>query len=210
MTDKVLRLGVLISGTGRTLENLIKLSRARELPAEVVAVISSTARAKGLDYARQAGIRWEVVSLTKLGEERFSDRISEILREARVDLVCMAGFLKLWHIPPDFEGRVMNIHPALLPGFGGHGYYGHHVHEAVLRSGASESGCTVHFADNHYDHGPIIVQRRAPVLPDDTPDTLADRVFEQELAAYPEAIRLYAARRLQLDGERVIVLPESR
>jgi phosphoribosylglycinamide formyltransferase-1 len=210
MSGKVLRLGVLISGTGRTLDNLIRLSRAGQLPAEVVVVISSSGRAKGLDFARQAGIRWEVVSLTELGEERFNGRISEILRDARVELVCLAGFLKLWHIPPEFEGRVMNIHPALLPGIGGRGYYGHRVHEAVLESGAAESGCTVHFADNEYDHGPIIVQRRVPVRPDDTPETLADRVFEQELAAYPEAIRLYAEGRLRMEGDRVIVLPESR
>ncbi|UCG34370.1 MAG: phosphoribosylglycinamide formyltransferase, partial [Phycisphaerales bacterium] len=210
MSGKVLRLGVLISGTGRTLENLIKLSRAGELPAEVVVVLSSSPRARGLDFARQAGIRWQVVSLKQLGEEQFSGRISDILREARVDLVCLAGFLKLWRIPPDFEGRVMNIHPALLPGIGGRGYYGHRVHEAVLQSGATESGCTVHFADNEYDHGPIIVQRRVTVLPDDTADTLADRVFEQELAAYPEAIRLYAAGRLRLEGDRVTVLPANR
>jgi phosphoribosylglycinamide formyltransferase-1 len=107
----------------------------------------------------------------------------------------MAGFLQLIQIPDDFKQRVLNIHPALLPAFGGKGMYGHHVHEAVLRSGARVSGCTVHFADNEFDHGPVVLQRTAPVLDDDTPDTLAARVFEQECIAYPEAIRLIAERR---------------
>ena len=99
----------------------------------------------------------------------------------------------------------MNIHPALLPDFGGKSYYGHRVHEVVLAAGCAESGCTVHFCDNLYDHGPIILQRRVPVLPDDTPDTLAARVFEQECIAYPEAIRLYAAGRLRINGDRVLI-----
>jgi phosphoribosylglycinamide formyltransferase 1 len=107
-------------------------------------------------------------------------------------LALMAGFLSLWEIPQDWRGRVMNIHPALLPKFGGQGMHGEHVHAAVLAAGEKESGCTVHFADNTYDTGPIIVQRRVPVLPGDTPDTLAARVFEQECLAYPEAIRMYA------------------
>jgi phosphoribosylglycinamide formyltransferase-1 len=109
----------------------------------------------------------------------------------------MAGFLSLWTIPSDFQGRVLNIHPALLsptegghPRFGGKGMHGHHVHEAVLAAGETESGCTVHYADNTYDTGPIILQKKVPVLPTDTPDALAARVFEQEKFAYPEAIRL--------------------
>ncbi|HEY3243774.1 MAG TPA: formyltransferase family protein, partial [Phycisphaerae bacterium] len=104
-------------------------------------------------------------------------------------------FLSLWRIPAEFEGRVLNIHPALLPSFGGAGMHGQRVHEAVLAAGCTESGCTVHLADNQYDHGPIVIQRRVPVLPGDTPETLAERVFEQEKLAYPEAIRLFAAGR---------------
>ena len=94
-------------------------------------------------------------------------------------------------IPSQYEGKVMNIHPGLIPAFCGKGLYGHRVHEAVVEYGARVSGCTVHFADQHYDHGPIILQRRVPVLPDDTPDTLAARVFEQECMAYPDAMRLF-------------------
>lgn len=100
----------------------------------------------------------------------------------------MAGYLHFWKIPERYQGRVLNIHPSLLPQFGGKGFYGQLVHEAVLEAGVTESGCTVHFADNEYDHGPIILQRRVPVMPDDTPTDLAERVFRQECEAYPEAI----------------------
>ena len=105
--------------------------------------------------------------------------------------------------------RVMNIHPALIPAFCGKGFYGHRVHEAALESGVKVSGCTVHFADNQYDHGPIILQPTVPVLDDDTPDSLANRVFELECDAYPEAIRLFAQKRLQIEGRRVRELPEG-
>ena len=104
----------------------------------------------------------------------------------------MAGFSCLWRIPLGFEGRVINIHPAMLPEFGGRGYYGRRVHEAVLAAGRTTSGCTVHYCDNEYDHGATILQRTVPVLPDDTPDTLADRVFREECIAYPEAITIVA------------------
>ena len=107
----------------------------------------------------------------------------------------MAGFLQFLLVPDDFQDRVMNIHPALIPAFSGKGFYGHHVHEAVIAAGVKESGCTVHFADNEYDHGPILLQRTVPVLPEDTPATLAERVFAAECEAYPEAIRLFAERK---------------
>jgi formyltetrahydrofolate-dependent phosphoribosylglycinamide formyltransferase len=210
MAGNRIRLGVLISGAGRTLGNLLELSRSGRLPAEVVVVISSSAEARGLALARKAGIAAHVVEFHAPGDQHFSDRIADLLREAEVDLVCLAGFVRLWHIPKDFAGRVMNIHPALLPSFGGAGYHGRKVHEAVLASGARESGCTVHFADNQYDHGPIILQRRVEVLPGDTPETLADRVFREELRAFPEAIRLYAAGRIRLCGSAVTIEPAAR
>jgi len=118
----------------------------------------------------------------------------------------MAGFLQLLTIPEDFQLRVMNIHPSLIPAFCGKGFYGHHVHEAVLEAGVKITGCTVHFADNQYDHGPIILQRAVPVLDDDTPESLAQRVFEAEKEAYPEAIRLFAQGRLVVTGRRVRIL----
>jgi phosphoribosylglycinamide formyltransferase-1 len=117
----------------------------------------------------------------------------------------MAGFLQLLEIPDDFLGRVMNIHPALLPAFGGKGYHGRKVHEAAIEAGVKVSGCTVHFADNEYDHGPIIIQRVVPVEDDDTPESLQARVFAAECEAYPEAVRLFAAGRLRVEGRRVRV-----
>lgn len=200
-----LRVAVLISGSGRTLQNFIDLSRAGQLPIEIALTISSRGDVAGVERARRAGIPVEVISRRDLPPEEFDRRVTEAIDAAGADLVLMAGWLCPWRIPPRFEHRVMNIHPALLPKYGGKGFYGHHVHEAVLAAGERESGCTVHFANNEYDAGPIILQRRVPVLPDDTPDTLAGRVFEQECIAYPEAIRLFAAGRLKVREGRVEV-----
>jgi formyltetrahydrofolate-dependent phosphoribosylglycinamide formyltransferase len=187
-----LKLGILLSGGGRTLENLVEEFGAGRLDARPVVVISSSSRAYGLERARNHGIPAHVVRLGDHADKRaFSDAITEILVGAGAELVLLCGFLKLYLIPEIFEGRVLNIHPALIPRHCGKGYFGHHVHEAVLASGDKESGCTVHFCDNEYDHGPIIVQRRVPVLDGDTPDTLAARVFEEECRAYPEAIRMF-------------------
>ncbi len=121
----------------------------------------------------------------------------------------MAGFLQFYRVPDRLKGKVMNIHPALLPSFGGKGYYGDRVHRAVLEYGCKVSGCTVHFADNEYDNGPIIVQKTVPVREDDDHDTLGDRVFEKELEAYPEAINLFAEGRLRIEGRRVRIQGRS-
>ncbi len=139
--------------------------------------------------------------------DAFSHEIFRLCDEAHADLVCLAGWLSLLSLAETYRGRIMNIHPALLPAFGGKGMFGHHVHEAVLAHGCRVSGCTVHFVDGQYDNGPIIVQRTCPVMEDDTPDALAHRVFEQEKEAYPEAIRLFAQRRLRIEGRRVRILP---
>jgi len=184
-----LRLAVLLSGTGRTLQNLIDKISNGELAATIVLVISNKDDAYGLTRAEAAGIPTAIVTKKDFPGPAFSERIFTLIRKSRADLVCMAGFLQLLHIPEDFTGRVLNIHPALLPDFGGQGMYGHHVHEAVLKSGAKESGCTVHIADNEYDRGTIFVQKRVPVLEGDTPETLAERVFAAECEAYPEAIK---------------------
>jgi len=204
-----LRLGVLISGGGRTLLNLHELSRRGELPAEVAVVIASR-ECKGIERAQSAGLDVQLVPYKdfrradgQADTAAYSAEIARRLDAARADLVVQAGFLSLWHIPPQYAGKVMNIHPALLPAFGGKGMYGHHVHEAVLTHGCKVSGCTVHFVTNEYDTGPIIVQRTVPVHDTDRPDDLADRVFEQECLAYPEAIRLFAAGRLKIDGRIV-------
>ena len=202
--DEPLRLAVLLSGSGTTLQNLLDRSAAGRLPARVVQVVASRPDALGLERAHRAGIPAAVVIRKECGSvEEFSRLIFDLCRQARAELVCLAGFLQLLQIPDDFLGRVLNIHPALIPAFCGQGYYGRRVHEAVLAYGVKVSGCTVHFADNQYDHGPIILQRTVEVRDDDTPESLAARVHEQENEAYPEAIRLFAEGRLRLEGRRV-------
>lgn len=203
-----LRLGVLLSGGGRTLQNLIDVIAHGDLNAEIAVVISSLSKVKGVERARSAGV--PVVIIRKRDHpdvDEFSRLIADALDAHGVELAVQAGWMCYWHISDRWLGRVMNIHPGLLPQFGGQGYHGHHVHEAVLAAGETESGCTVHFANNEYDAGPIILQRKVPVLPDDTPDTLADRVFEQECIAYPEAIRLFAEGRIAIKGDHVEIHP---
>jgi len=206
----VIRLAVFLSSGGTTLQNLLDRIADGRLLAQVGLVVSNNADAFGLIRAETAGIPTAVVDRKDFGSrEEFSRRLFDLCREHQADLVCLAGFLQLIHIPDDFQGRVMNIHPALIPAFCGKGYYGHHVHEAVLAYGAKVTGCTVHFCDSQYDHGPIILQRTVPVLDDDSADSLAARVFAQECEAYPEAIRLFAEGRLRIEGRRVRILKPS-
>ena len=194
------RLGVLISGGGRTLMNLHKLIGEGKLAAHIAIVIASRP-CQGAELASKAGLNVQIADYKKSGgADAYSEKITSLLDGADTELVVMAGFLSLWKIPPNYADRVINIHPALLPDFGGKGMYGHFVHEAVLKAGCKVSGCTVHFVNNEYDCGPIILQRTVPVMEGDTPDSLAGRVFEQELLALPEAISLFAAGHLRIDG----------
>jgi len=200
-------LAVLLGVGGTTLQSLLARGAAGQLPASGVLVVSSRADALSLQRAEKANIVNVVVSKREFPSvDSFSDQIFARCRQANADLVCLAGFLHLIQVPDDFVGRVMNIHPSLIPAFCGKGFYGRRVHEAALEYGVKVSGCTVHFADNVYDHGSIILQRTVPVLDDDTPDDLAKRVFEQECEAYPEAIRLFAAGRLRMEGRRVRIV----
>jgi len=200
------RLGVLLSGGGTTMVNLANVIARGELDAQIACVIASNTDAKGIERARSLGLSAEIIARKAHNTPTaFSDVVFTRLRDAKVDIVCLAGFLCLLVIPDDFIGRVINIHPSLLPSFGGKGMYGHHVHEAVIAAGCKVSGCTVHLCDNTYDTGQILVQRCCPVLENDTPATLAARVFEQECLAYPEAIRLVAAGRVRVDGHRAII-----
>ena len=189
-----IRLGILVSGGGRTALNLHETIAAGKLDASIAIVISSRSDAAAVERCVTAGLPVEVVDRQSTPDKSFHERIAQLLRDAEVDLVCMGGFLSLWRIPPDFAGRVINIHPALLPEFGGKGYFGDRVHRAVLESGATETGCTVHYADDLYDHGPIILQRRVPVLAGDTVEELAARVFAEEMIAYPQAIQTFIDR----------------
>ncbi len=202
-----IRLGVLLSGGGTTLQNLLDRIADGRLLARMACVVSSSATAPGLERARRAGVPAFVVERKGLSREAFSERILEHCRQADVDLVCMAGFLQLLQIAPDFQGRVLNIHPALIPAFSGKGFHGAHVHQSAVEMGVKVSGCTVHFADNEYDHGPIVLQRTVSVEDDDTAESLAARVFAAECEAYPEAIEWFAAGRLRIEGRRVRLLP---
>jgi formyltetrahydrofolate-dependent phosphoribosylglycinamide formyltransferase len=207
--DPPIKAVVLLSGTGRTLLNLVD-HFARGLPAaSIVGVVSSKPGVLGLQRAAEAGIPARVVERKGKTLAEFSRQVTEAIDRHAPDLVLMAGWNCLYEIPPHYAGKVMNIHPALLPSFGGKGMYGRRVHQAVLAAGVRVSGCTVHFADNEYDHGPIIIQRVCPVYPTDTADTLAERVFAQECIAYPSAVRLFAQKRLQIDGGRTRILPDK-
>jgi phosphoribosylglycinamide formyltransferase 1 len=207
---KSIRLGVLISGGGTTLMNLLECIKQGNLNAEVAVVISSRATVAGVERAKGAGLNVKIIRTKDYaGIDEFSKAIGQELTAAGVELVIQGGWLCLWKIPAKYESKVMNIHPALLPSFGGKGMWGHHVHEAVLKAGCKVSGCTVHFCTNEYDSGPIIVQRCCPVLEGDTPDTLAARVFEQECIAYPQAIQLFAEGRLTVKDAKVSIASQG-
>ena len=208
--SRPLNLAVLVSGSGTTLQNLIDRVADGSLPARINIVIGSRPELVGLQRAADAKLMNFVVDRRDCVDiPEFSRQVFKLIDDAGVDLVVLAGWLCLLDIPEKYAGRIVNIHPALLPSFGGKGMYGRKVHEAVLAHGCKVSGCTVHFVDAHYDSGPIILQRTCPVLDDDTPQTLAARVFEEEKRAYPEAIRLFAAGRLKVEGRRVRTLPAA-
>lgn len=191
---KPLRLAVLISGGGSTLLNLLDKIDQGELNASVECVIASR-KCVGVERSIARGHACEVISASQFSSPAELSRvIFDRCRAARVDLIILGGFLSRIEVPADFEGRVLNIHPSLIPSFCGQGMYGHHVHEAVLARGCKVSGCTVHVVDNEYDHGPILVQRAVPVEEGDDPDSLAKRVFVAECEAYPQAIRMYASQ----------------
>lgn len=199
-SSEKLPVAVFLSGSGRTLANLIEHRDQHGLPIDIRLVISSRSDVRGVEIARQDGIETLIIRQRDYPDANgYSAAMFAPLGKRKIEYVVMAGFLKHVLIPDAFANRVLNIHPSLLPGFGGQGMYGHHVHAAAIERGVKITGCTVHFVDNEYDHGPILHQRACPVLSNDTPDTLAARVFEQECLALPEAIRMIA------DGVRTAV-----
>lgn len=203
------RIGVLVSGGGSNMQAVMDEIAAGRINGQIVLVISDRPGAFALERAHAAGIATTVIAYKSYpSREAFSQAIADCLLAAGVELVLHAGFMRMTtrELTDPFAGRMMNIHPALIPSFCGPGFYGHHVHEAVLNYGVKVSGCTVHFVELEVDGGPIIVQRTVPVLEDDTPDTLAARVLEEEHRAYPEAVRLFCAGRLHIEGRRVHVL----
>ncbi len=198
-----LRIVATASGGGRTVGNLLDRIAAGALAAEIVGVVTDR-RCAAEERLAARGVAVERVAATPgMDPADYAARFWARVAPLRPDLVCHCGFLRLLLIPPEWENRVLNIHPGLLPRFGGKGMYGDRVHRAVLDAGVAESGCTVHIANNEYDKGPILVQRRVPVLPGDTVESLAARVFEAECEAYPEAIRLFAGGRVRAGNGKV-------
>ena len=185
------RIAVMVSGSGSTLQNLIDRIRDGRLPnVEIVVVIASRADIKGVQRAEAAGLPVDVISVKEHPDvNRFSEHIMLTLDVYAVDLVVQAGWLCYWRLPGRWLGKVINIHPALLPKFGGKGFYGRHVHEAVLAAGETKSGATVHWVDNEYDHGKILMQRECAVMPGDTSETLGERVQALERELLPAAIQ---------------------
>lgn len=203
-------IAVLISGGGTTLANLIRWREQQpavlgQTPFDIGLVVSSSATAAGLQFAERAGIPTEVVRFGSSEESRelASQSVFAACRAAGIQLVVLGGFLKHLTIPTDFDYRVINIHPSLIPAFAGHGYYGLRVHQAVLDYGCHVSGCTVHFVDNQYDHGPIIAQRVVTVEPQDGATTLQQRVFQVECELYPQVIQAYLDQRLGMSERRI-------
>lgn len=176
------KLAVLLSGSGRTLDNFHERIADGRLRAEIQVVVSNIPSALGLEKARRYGYPAFPAAT--------NEAINRILADYAVDLVVLAGYLKLYTPPAHLRRAVLNIHPALIPSFCGAGYYGHHVHEAVKAKGCTVSGCTVHFANEHYDEGPIVLQRCVSLDDDDTPEDIAARVFAAECETFPEAINL--------------------
>lgn len=182
----MLKMAVLLSGSGRTLDNFHQRIQAGTLNAEIQVVISNVADALGLEKAKRYGYP----ALHAVG----NPAVNEILAGYSIDLIVLAGYLKLYAPPEELKQRVLNIHPALIPSFCGAGFYGHHVHEAVKKRGCQVSGCTVHFANEVYDEGPIVVQQCVALDDSDSPDEIADKVFAIECVAFPEAINLVDAK----------------
>jgi len=202
--------GVLASGNGTNLQAILDASRVpKSIGARVAVVISNEPQAFALERARKMGVDAVVVNHRNFDtRERFEEKLIEELDSREVDLVCLAGFMRI--LTPLFvrhyQGRMMNIHPALLPLFGGKGFYGDKVHRAALESGMKFSGCTVHFVTEETDGGPIILQAVVPILDDDTAETLAGRIHKKEHEIYPEAVKLFAEGRLEVTGKRVRIL----
>jgi phosphoribosylglycinamide formyltransferase-1 len=192
----------MISGGGRTLMNLVAATQDGRLPNCRIAGVVSSAGEGSEGYERAKGLG-QGVAVKHLAGHPEAAALEQMVMETRADYVVLAGYLKRIDVPPSLAGRIVNIHPALLPAFGGKGMYGRRVHEAVLAQGGAVSGCTVHLVDGEYDHGPVLLRRTCPVLPGDTPETLAARVFEVEKSAYVEALgELVSGVRVGTEGVR--------
>ncbi len=192
MDETPVRIAVFLSGGGSGMQSLVDATRAGVLNARVVWVVSSKKKACGLERAAKEGIESFVFKPKRYtSTDEASNDLMDRLRERKIDYIVLAGYLQLLpdEVVKAYAGRITNVHPALLPKYGGKGMWGHHVHEAVLASGDKVSGCTVHLVDEIYDHGKILQQTSVPVLPDDTPDSLAARVLVEEHRLYPRVLQ---------------------
>ena len=203
-----LRLGIFASGRGSNFSAILQAIDEERLDADVRVLVSNSREAGALDVAKQWGIPAEVISSTDFPDRpRFVQAFLDLLERHGVEFIALAGYLK--KMPPEvivrYPNRILNIHPALLPAFGGKGMYGHFVHEAVLEQGCKVTGVTVHLVDERYDGGPIVLQRCVPVLERDTAEILAARVLETEHAVFPEALQWFARGRVRVEGRRVII-----
>ncbi|HAD82057.1 MAG: phosphoribosylglycinamide formyltransferase [Candidatus Edwardsbacteria bacterium RIFOXYD12_FULL_50_11] len=207
--DHQLKIACLASGDGTNLQAIIDNIESGRLEARIVAVISNVPGAGALARAQKHHIPWFVVNNKEYASRQLFDReLAAIIDRQEAQLICLCGFMRIFSpfFIDHYPGRIINIHPALLPAHGGKGFYGHKVHQAVLASGDKISGCTVHFVDQEVDHGPTILQRTVPVLPEDTADSLADRVLKEEHLAYSQAIALIARGELKIGLNKNIPL----
>jgi phosphoribosylglycinamide formyltransferase 1 len=208
----VLRLGVLASGRGSNFLSLINAIKDGQLNAEMKVLISNKKKAGALNIAQENQIPDVFISMKTFPEPyEFDQQVLDTFKKFDVNFVVLAGYLKLLskELVQTYKNRILNIHPALLPSFGGKGMYGHHVHESVINRGCKVSGVTVHLVDELYDHGPIVMQKCVPVLENDDPDLLAARVLVQEHKVFAEALQLFAEERVQINGQRAVILPKS-
>ncbi len=205
---KRLRIGVLASGGGTNLQALIDSCERGEIDGDIVVVISNVPKSGAMERAQRHGIDTFCFPSEGVGREEHEADVVECLEQHQVDLVCLAGYLRvLTPVMIDrFAGRILNTHPALLPSFGGKGMHGLNVHSAVLQYGCKVSGCTIHLVTLDVDGGPIVMQKAVPVLEDDTPETLQERVLKEEHKLYPRAVQLFAQGRIKLDGRRARIL----
>ncbi|HNX93661.1 MAG TPA: phosphoribosylglycinamide formyltransferase [Holophaga sp.] len=186
------RIAFFISGTGGNALNLLRACRDGCVPADPALAISSSSKALGVERLRSERLPVDIILRSAFDDdEAFSTACFASVEAAKIDVICLCGWLKRLVIPSSWEGRILNIHPSLLPQFGGSGMYGMHVHRAVLDAGESISGCTVHLVDNQFDHGRILAQAQVPVMPDDSPEGLQKRIYEQEMRLYPQALADY-------------------
>jgi phosphoribosylglycinamide formyltransferase-1 len=206
MGNEMMKIAVWISGGGTTLGNILDCVSAGLLDVDVCLVVSSRSDVGGIEVARASAIETQVVLKSLfISPTGYSEEMFRRCRELAVDYVVMAGFLKHVLIPQDFTNRVVNIHPSLIPAFCGKGMYGSRVHQAVVESGVTESGCTIHFVDNEFDHGPIIYQQAVDVGVGDNEEDVRARVFAAECEAYPKVLRWLAAGRISVAGSLVTV-----